>query len=132
MCLDRGVKPSLMDFQTRVSLGNMRNLSIWHNIGADAEYGDWAILGARMGTYMTMLDNWDYTLVHDFDELHKVFNSEFADLEFNNRDLDFYGEQLRVKLGLDMLLEDVDWSRFFKKYSAVRKNKGIMVIDGQE
>jgi hypothetical protein len=132
MCLDRGVKPSLMDFQTRVSLGNMRNLSIWHNIGYDAEYGAWAMIGARMGTYMTMLDNWDYKLVHDFDELKKVFDNEFADLEFNNRDMDFYGNELEIKLGLDILIEDAAYSRFFKKYATPRKNKGIMIMDNQQ
>jgi hypothetical protein len=131
MCLDRGVKPSLMDFQTRVSLGNMRNLSIWHNIGADAEYGNWGMLGARMGTYLTMLDGWDHKLVHDFDELQKLFDSEFADLEFNPRDLDYYGNHLNIKLGLDILLEDAEYSRFFKKYSASRKNKGIMIVEGE-
>jgi hypothetical protein len=132
MCLDRGVKPSLMDFQTRVSLGNMRNLSIWHNIGYDAEYGAGAMIGARMGTYMTMLDNWDYKLVHDFDELKKVFDNEFADLEFNNRDMDFYGNELEIKLGLDILIEDAAYSRFFKKYATPRKNKGIMIMDNQQ
>ena len=131
MCLDRGVKPSLMDFQTRVSLGNMRNLSIWHNIGYDAEYGNWAMLGARMGTYLTMLDSWDHKLVHDFDELQKLFDSEFADLEFNNRDMDFYGNHLNIKLGLDILIEDAEYSRFFKKYSTIRKNKGIMIKEGE-
>lgn len=133
MCLDRGVKPSLMDFQTRVSLGNMRNLSIWHNIGADAEYGDWAMLGSRMGTYMTMLDGWDYTLVHDFDELKKVYNDNLIQHEFvEARDLDFFGEHLSIKLGLDIINEDVDFSRFFKKYANVRKNKGIMIPEGQD
>lgn len=132
MCLDRGVKPSLMDFQTRVSLGNMRNLSIWHNIGADVEYGDWAILGARMGTYMTMLDGWDYKLVHDFDELKKVYTDRIIHHEFvENRDLQFFGEQLEVKLGLDIIDEDSNFSRFFKKYANVRKNKGIMTKEGE-
>jgi hypothetical protein len=121
-----------MDFQTRVSLGNMRNLSIWHNIGSDAEYGNWAILGARMGTSLTMLDGWNYRLVHDFDELRKLFDDEFSDLEFNDRDLEFFGDQLKIKLGLDVLDTVDDYSRFFKKYANPRKNKGIMVVEGQD
>jgi hypothetical protein len=134
MCLDRGVKPSMMDFQTRVSLGNMRNLSIWHNIGADVEYGDWAMLGARMGTVWTMLDGWDYTKVHDFDELNKIYKDT----------IDFYGEEYvpsnymdqlaeeLEKLGLDTVMEDQKFSCFFKKYMPPRKNKGIMVVEGQD
>ena len=131
MCLDRGVKPSLMDFQDRVSGGNMRNLSIWHNIGADAEYGCWAMLGARMGTVMTMLEGWDYRKVHDFDELRKVFDDTFADLEFDERMLDEYGKELYKKLGLIPLPADAAYSTFFKQNAMIRTNKGIMVRDGQ-
>ena len=131
MCLDRGVKPSLMDFQTRVSTGNMRNLSIWHNIGYDAEYGDWAMLGARMGTVLTMLDGWDYKLVHDFDKLKKLFN-DYVDLygdEVDSKYMDKLSNELEIKLGLDMIIEDKRYSWFFKKYATVRKNKGIMVFE---
>lgn len=135
MCLDRGVKPSIMDFQTRVSLGNMRNLSIWHNIGSDVEYGDWAILGARMGTVWTMLDNWDYKLVHDFDELNKIFKdvwdmhgeNDYTFERFTNN----LSDELKVKLGLDMICDSHEYSMFFKKYAGVRPNKGIMVLEGE-
>ena len=133
MCLDRGVKPSIMDFQTRVSLGNMRNLSIWHNIGSDVEYGDWAILGARMGTVWTMLDDWDYTKVHNFDELDKIFKDvySYGNGEVPTQLMDRYCNELEVKLGLDMIIEDVAYSRFFKKYATVRQNRGIMILEGQ-
>ena len=133
MCLDRGVKPSIMDFQTRVSLGNMRNLSIWHNIGSDAEFGDWAILGARMGTVYTMIDGWDYKLVHDFDELKKIYDdvaSFYADGYITNY-LDKLANELEIKLGLDMIIEDAVYSRFFKKYATQRQNRGIMILEGQ-
>lgn len=129
MCLDRGAKPSLMEFQNRVSKGNMRNLSIWHNIGADAQHGCWAMLGARMGTYMTMLEGWDYRKIHDFDELRILFDSIFADLEFDERMLSDYGSELHKKLGLDIIQEDANYSQFFKKYATPRKNKGIMERD---
>jgi hypothetical protein len=130
MCLDRGVKPSLMEFQDRVSKGNMRNLSIWHNIGSDVEHGKWAMLGARMGTYMTMIGGWDYRKVHDFDEIRSVFDAEFADLEFDYDDLEHYGIELYTKLGLKIIADDPPFSDFFKSYSAPRVNKGIMVREG--
>lgn len=131
MCLDRGAKPTLMEFQDRVSRGNMRNLSIWHNIGNDVEHGRWAMLGARQGTCMIMLDNWNYRLVHDFDELRKVFDDTYADLEFNYDDLEHYGVELYKKLGLKIVPNDPQFSDFFKSYSTVRANKGIMVREGQ-
>ena len=134
MCLDRGVKPSIMDFQTRVSLGNMRNLSIWHNIGADVEYGEWAIFGARMGTVKTMLDDWDYTQVHDFEVLTEMFKDYYSLCAGRPMDhlMNHYCDELSQKLGLDILVEDADHSRFFKKYALPRKNKGIMVVEGQD
>lgn len=131
MCLDRGAKPSLMEFQDRVSKGNMRNLSIWHNIGADAEHGVWAMLGARMGTAMVMLENWDYRKVHDFDEIRKVFDDTFADLVFDHDDLEHYGIELYKKLGMKIVPDDPMYSDFFKSYATVRSNKGIMVREGQ-
>jgi len=55
MCLNEGTKPSLGDFKIDVHRRNMDNLSIWHNIGSDVEYGCYAMLGARMVTVKTML-----------------------------------------------------------------------------
>jgi len=56
MCLQRGRKPTVAEFKNQV-LRNLDHLTIWHNIGADAEYGEWAMAGSRQGTYMTMLTN---------------------------------------------------------------------------
>ena len=69
MCLNRGAKPSLIDFKDSVHKRNMDHLSIWQNVGDDVEYGNWAMFGARQGTYMTMLTDWDYTQVQWFDTL---------------------------------------------------------------
>lgn len=131
MCLDRGEKPTLMEFQARVSKGNMRNLSIWHNIGADAEHGGWAMLGARQGTVMTMLEGWPHRLVHDFDQIRQVFDDTYADLEFDYDDLEYYGAELYRKLGMKIVPDDPEFSDFFKSYSSPRENRGIMVREGQ-
>ena len=68
MCLDRGAKPSLVEFKERVHSRNLDNLTIWQNIGIDVDNGAWAIAGAKQGTYKTMLANWDHTKVQDFGE----------------------------------------------------------------
>ena len=39
-------------------------------------------------------------------------------------------EKNQVKIAV--VEDDANYSRFFKKYATVRKNKGIMVVDGQE
>ena len=39
MCLNKGVKPTLTEFQTQVHQRNLDHLTIWHNVGRDVEYG---------------------------------------------------------------------------------------------
>ena len=60
MCLDRGTKPSISDFKQKAHNRNLDHLAIWHNVGRDVENGQWSMLGARLGTKMTMLGDWDY------------------------------------------------------------------------
>jgi hypothetical protein len=127
MCLDRGAKPSLAEFESRVNNRNYDNLTIWHNVGADNENGVWAIAGARQGTYNTMLTDWDYTEVQDFGKLADYWEttvSKFDPVDF----VHLFEDELRTRLGLPMLTMDPDDSRFFKRhYMSQYKNKGIML-----
>ena len=128
MCLNRGHKPSVEQFNQAVHKRNYDHLCIWQTVGADVEYGQQAIAGARLGTWLTMLQDWDYTLVQDFDELKKLY--------------DYYGdcimdtgtfkvtEQLQTRLGLPIMNLTAEQSKFFKHhYKAQFKNKGIMVYE---
>ena len=67
MVLDHGSKPTVDALKETVASRNLNNLTIWHNIGRDVENGEWAIYGARLGTYMTMLTQWDPANVQWFD-----------------------------------------------------------------
>ena len=125
MCLDRGRKPSVSEFQTRVHSKNLDNLTIWHNVGADVEYGEWAIAGSRMGTYMTMLTAWDYTQVQDFDALAELFKTVENDQPrlVANR----VATELNTQLDLPMIILENEQSAFFKRhYMSQFKNKDIM------
>lgn len=76
MCLNQGERPSTAEFKDRVHHRNLDHLTIWHNVGRDVEHGVWAIAGARMGTYMTMITpTWDYRTVQDFDALEQLWNT---------------------------------------------------------
>lgn len=127
MCLDRGAKPSLHDFKERVHSRNLDNLSIWHNIGRDVENGMWAIYGARLGTYLTMLTDWQFQQVQDFDQLESIWQA------YKNKDADYYVElanALQTRLDLPILDLDEYQSKFFKHhYRSNFTNKGIMVRD---
>jgi hypothetical protein len=64
-----------LEFKQRVHHRNLDHLTIWHNVGRDVEHGIWCIAGSRMGTYMTMLTDWDYCKVQDFEELQQLWQT---------------------------------------------------------
>lgn len=73
LSLDRGERISKEDFFTRNHYKNLHMLYVWMMVGSDVTNGDWAILGAREGLIATMLDDWDYIKVRDFNELNEVW-----------------------------------------------------------
>jgi hypothetical protein len=125
MCLDRGRRPSISEFQDRMHRRNLDHLTVWHNVGDDVEYGIWAMMGARMGTYMTMLDDWDYRQVQWFDALESLWNTkQYVD---PYEAADTYALSLSTQLDLPMARLSPDQSRFFKHhYRSNWHNRGVM------
>jgi len=125
MCLDRGRCPDVNEFKDRVHSRNLDHLTIWHNVGRDVEYGIWAIAGARMGTYMTMLTPWNHTVVQNFEELVKLWDTvKDSDPELLAGRI---AEDLVTQLDLpiNMILEKE--SAFFKHhYRSNWHNQGVM------
>jgi hypothetical protein len=131
MCLDRGARPTLKEFEQRVHSRNYDNLCVWQSVGRDVENGDWAILGARHGTYKTMLTDWDYTQVQWFDNLKEIWEAE---VKYTNPtdDIMAYGQELRKRLGLPIVDMYAEQSAFFKHhYSKSQKNLGTTVTEMQ-
>jgi len=110
MCLKKGTKPSLLEFNEMVHRSNFDRLSIWHNIGSDTDYGDSCIAGARYGTYRTMLTEWDYTEVQDFYHLGEIYS------EWKTVDQKTINKLLQTRLGLHLSDFTSEQSKFFKKY----------------
>ena len=128
MCLNQGRRPSASEFKERVHARNLDHLTIWHNVGADVENGMWAIAGARQGTYMTMLTDWDFVQVQSFDALYEIWNEnkscDPADLIMEFRD------PLRTQLDLPMGIHGAELSKFFKHhYRSNWHNRGIMTTE---
>jgi hypothetical protein len=126
MCLNKGSKPTVADFKDRVHQRNLDHLTVWHNVGADVEYGLWAIAGSRMGTYMTMLAEWDYRLVQSFDALEELWLT-VADQDpelLANR----VAEDLATQLDLPIMTMFAEQSKFFKHhYRSNWHNQGVMI-----
>ena len=125
MCLQRGRRPTVEEFKTQV-LRNLDHLTIWHNVGTDVEYGEWAIAGARQGTYMTMLTNWDHRQVQDFDYLAELWATvkDSQPRILSNQ----IGPEIGQQLDLPMSILEAEQSAFFKyHYRSNWHNRGIMV-----
>jgi hypothetical protein len=122
MCLDRGTKPSVLEFKDSVHKRNMDNLSIWHNVGADVEWGEQALYGSRLGTYMTMLTDWDYTEVQWFNNLKGIYDDRFSLYTEN------VNEDLKTQLDLPIVDYTPDQSKFFKQhYMSNWRNVGATI-----
>jgi len=125
MCLDRGARPEMTEFERRVHDRNYDNLCIWQSVGADVDNGFWAIYGARLGTFMTMIEGWNYRDVQDFDVLARLWESFKQDGADQCQSV---GEILRKKLSLPIVDMDSAESKFFKHhYKSQFRNKGPMV-----
>ena len=126
MCLNKGARPSVSEFRNRVHQRNLDHLTIWHNVGADVEHGEWAVAGARQGTYMTMLTDWDYREVQAFDALEGLWQE--AESREPVEIIQAYQDALCTQLDLPMNMLSADQSVFFKHhYRSNWHNQGVMV-----
>lgn len=127
MCLDQGRRPTITEFRDRVHQRNLDHLTVWHNVGTDVENGEWAIAGARQGTYQTMMTYWDYREVQWFDALETVWNESARQIGameiIANTE-----EALSAQLDLPMHMLLPGQSQFFKHhYRSNFVNQGAMV-----
>ena len=126
MCLNKGARPTVQEFRDRVHQRNLDHLTIWHNVGDDVEYGIWSIMGSRMGTYMTMLTDWNYRKVQWFDALEQLWSVEQHVDPYEAAET--YAKSLHAQLDLPMNILSSDQSQFFKHhYRSNWSNQGIMI-----
>lgn len=126
MCLVGGLVPDINEFKRNIPGRNFDNLTIWHNIGADVDNGLWAIYGARYGTYITMLQDFDPKQVQWFDNIDKLW--EDCKDKSPIRESALLGAALHDKLGLPTCTLDGSQSKFFKRhYNKDKQNLGPLV-----
>ena len=126
MILNQGALPTIDEFKKAATTRNLNNLTIWQNIGTDVENGIWAIAGARLGTYMSLLTDWDYKNVMWFDNFPEIFKN------YSDRDpydlSEEIGSILKAKLGLPICTYSPEQSKLFKRhYNADKHNLGPLV-----
>jgi len=124
MSLDQGKRVSPDDFFEKIWWQNFNRLQTWCNIGTDVENGLWAIYGARLGCYRTVLTGWDTNQISDYEW--------FKDYFYNDVIKQFPGDE-------SCKYTKVDWSKelLYNKVCEVGKelNEGIsnmMLFDPNE
>ena len=143
MSLVQGVKVPLTkkNFFEHVTGLNRDRLRIWCERGADAINGYWGILGARMGLYFVLQDEFDETQINSYDWIDEVLDStqtevlkynveELASSDWNPSPLKAliheYGDKILALSGLKLdLLSPVE-SLKSKRESVYQPRSGLL------
>jgi len=99
MTLSDGVKVSPGEIKEKVWWHNLHRLQQWATVGSHEENGKYAVLGARMGTYMTNCTDWDYVQVRDFEVLREIYETKVKHFDLEN-DAQDYGTKIKHELGI--------------------------------
>ncbi len=111
MTLLDGEKIPPMEIKERVWWHNIHRLRMWSTVGSHEENGLYAILGARMGTWMTNCTDWNYIDVRDFEILRNIYeqNVNHTSVEDDSKEL---SNKIKYQLGLDWPWLDSQQSKF--------------------
>jgi len=104
---------------------NLRILSTWCTIGADVENGKFAMLGARMGSFYTVVDHKNYDFdVSDLEGMADYFQSTVKPENIDG-ELEMFGNSLRQQLDMPIAEYDEGESRFYRFVMPAHVNKGV-------
>jgi hypothetical protein len=111
MTLHDGVRVPPQDIKERVWWHNLHRLRMWSTVGMHEENGAYAILGARMGTWMTNCTDWNYVDVRDFEILKNIYEQDVnhGSIEDDIKDL---GIKIKHSLGFDYPYFDAQHSKY--------------------
>lgn len=111
MTLLDGVKVPPQEIKERIWWHNIHRLRMWSTVGFHEENGKYAVLGARMGTWMTNCTDWNYVDVRDFEILRNIYN-ENVKHDSVEHDIQDLGIKLKQQLGFDWPWLDSQQSKF--------------------
>ena len=103
---------------------NLRILSTWCTIGADVELGKYAMLGARMGCFNTVIQaNSNHFHIRDLDNMESYYKDQSP--QDIDTDLLMYGNSLRQQLDMSIAEYNEDESRFYRFVMPQHINRGV-------
>jgi len=125
MSLNKGRPIDTQDFIRKIWPQNLKVLLTWMTVGADVDNGKFAMFGARMGCYQTILETQEQnTDISDLDGMREVLLN-YLDDDNIDADLLTYGESLRQRLDLPVADYGEHDSRFFKFVMPPHVNRGV-------
>jgi len=122
MSMDRGRIIPPTEFLKKIYKPNLRCLYTWMSVGADVEYGRWAILGSRVGCWHALLKGMEPNSTRDLEYIKQRYFNRMEDV---NEEILSYGNSLRQRLGIPIADLNAEQSKFFKFCQPAWKNKGV-------
>ena len=113
MSLDQGKHILPQNFMRIIQGSNLRILTTWMTVGADVEYGKYAMLGARMGCYSTTVDSNEFIQIRELDKMADLFANGIVEDKVDE-DLEVYGNSLKQRIDVPCADFDEHQSKFFK------------------
>jgi hypothetical protein len=111
MTLLDGVRVPSQEIKDSIWWHNIHRLRMWSTVGMHEENGKYAILGARMGTWMTNCTDWNYVDVRDFEILRNIYEKN-VNHSFVEEDAQDLAVKIKHKLGLDYPWLDARQSKY--------------------
>jgi hypothetical protein len=124
MTLFDGVKVPPQEIKERIWWHNIHRLRMWSTIGMHEENGKYAILGARMGTWMTNCTDWNYIDVRDFEILRDIYEQK-VNHTLVEEDAQELGIKIKHQLGLDWPWLNAQQSKYILDLYEESINLGI-------
>jgi hypothetical protein len=112
MTLCDGIKVPSHEMKEKIWWHNLHRLKMWSTVGSHIENGIYAVLGARMGTWMTNCTDWDYVQVRDFEVLREIYETKVKDSFSVEKDVQDYGTKIKHELGLNWPWLDEKQSKY--------------------
>ncbi len=124
MTLLDGIKVPPQEIEQRIWWHNIHRLRMWSTVGMHEENGKYAILGARMGTWMTNCTDWNYVEVRDFEVLRNIYEQN-VNHTFVEEDAQDLGTKIKHQLGLAWPNFDAQQSKYILNLYEETINLGL-------
>ena len=122
MSLDQGSSINPAEVVSKMYRPNLKCLTTWMSVGADVDNGKYAMLGARVGCWQTVIQKFEPEVVRDLDDINERFNELDGEVD---ELIELYGNSLRQRLGITIADYNDEQSSFFKFCQPQWINKGV-------